>query len=142
MGVAYKSSEFISYITSPPWYMSILAVGVDLHFKNHGHPALEIIWLIYLGLSCALLLLLFIKPLRRVQIVMNNRYSFGWGTFILNCGYLFLPLFGQIGVYIGICVWPFEFCFDRVILKISFIRRMKLQSIFELGGLVALLYCD
>lgn len=82
--------------------MSILAVGVDLHFKNHGHPALEIIWLIYLDLSCALLLLLFIKPLRRVQIVMNNRYSFGWGTFILNCGYLFLPLFGQIGVYIGI----------------------------------------
>lgn len=99
---AYKSPEFISYITSPRWYMSILAVGVDLHFKNHGHPALEIIWLIYLDLSCALLLLLFIKPLRRVQIVMNNRYSFGWGTFILNCGYLFLPLFGQIGVYIGI----------------------------------------
>ena len=33
---AYKSSEFISYITSPPWYMSILAVGVDLHFKIMG----------------------------------------------------------------------------------------------------------
>ncbi|WP_295247024.1 hypothetical protein [Veillonella sp.] len=94
-----------------------MAVGVDLHFKNHGHPALEIIWLIYLGLSCALLLLLFIKPLRRVQIVMNNRYSFGWGTFILNCGYLFLPLFGQIGVYIGIVCGLLSFVLIGVNIK-------------------------
>lgn len=99
---AFKAGTPNIFMTSPPWYMSILAIGVDLHFKNHNHPLMEIIWMIYLALSCVLVILLFIKPVKRIRIYIKPNTHMGVVSFILTSCYLILPLFGNVGMYLGI----------------------------------------
>ena len=99
---AFKTGTPETFMTNSPWYMKILALGVDLHFKNHNHPLMEIIWMIYLLLSCVLMLLLFIKPVKRIRVYTKPNMHIGTVSFILTCCYLILPLFGNVGMYLGI----------------------------------------
>lgn len=99
---AYKKNNMMRYEAVSPWYIKWLAKGVDLHFKNHEHPVLQLIWIFYLVVSCLMMIVLFIKSLRGIWVKVNIKYPLSQGIFLLTCGCLILPLYGLIGTYAGI----------------------------------------
>lgn len=99
---AYRNNNLMLYEAVSSWYISWLAKGIDLHFKNHEHPILVCIWIIYLVMSCLLVVVSFSKRLRCIRFKVSTKYPISAGNFILTFGCLILPLYGPIGIYTGI----------------------------------------
>lgn len=120
---AYRNNNLMRYEAVSPWYISWLAKGIDLHFKNHEHPILVCIWIIYLVMSCLLVVVPFSETLRCIRFKVNTKYPISAGIFILTCGCLILPLYGPIGIYTGIVCGILSFILVGVSLRSIDLKR-------------------